>query len=163
MSALVRDVDRVFRNAKIQLPTECGQIDFEFMENFVAELETYSLATGLKDYILTAEEEKALSDFNSLEWKEFDITEIFTVKNTADILSSDIVENSGTTPYLYASAENNGVSSYINYNKQYLEEGNGIFIGGKTFVVSYQENDFYSNDSHNLALYTEDSIREKAL
>jgi hypothetical protein len=29
----------------------------------------------------------------------------------------------------------------------------GFFIGGKTFVVTYQEKDFYSNDSHNLALY----------
>lgn len=157
------------KTKSVQLPVKCGQIDFEFMENFVAELESrrvaelesYLLATGLKDYILTAEEEKALNDFNNLEWKEFDITEIFTVKNTANILSSDIVENSGTTPYLCASAENNGVSTYISYNKQYLEEGNCIFIGGKTFVVSYQEKDFYSNDSHNLALYLEDSIREK--
>ncbi len=33
-----------------------------------------------------------------------------------------------------------------------IEKGNCIFIGGKTFVVSYQENDFYSNDSHNLVL-----------
>lgn len=157
------------KNIKIQLPIKCGQIDFEFMENFVAELESrrvaelesYLLATGLKDYVLTAEEEKALDDFKRLEWKEFDITEIFTVKNTANILSSDIVENSGATPYLCASAENNGVSSYITYNQQYLEEGNCIFIGGKTFVVSYQEKDFYSNDSHNLALYLENSIREK--
>ena len=159
------------KNITIKLPVKCGQIDFEFMENFVAELESrrvaelesYLLATGLKDYILTAEEEKALNDFNSIEWKEFDITEIFTVKNTANILSSDIIENSGATPYLCASAENNGVSSYISYNKQYLEEGNCIFIGGKTFVVSYQEKDFYSNDSHNLALYLENSLREKAI
>lgn len=133
------------------------------MEDFVAELNNYLLVTGLKDYVLTAEEEKALNDFNSLEWKEFDITKVFIVKNTANILSSDIVENSGTTPYLCASAENNGVSSYITYNKQYLEEGNCIFIGGKTFVVSYQEKDFYSNDSHNLALYLENSMREKAI
>lgn len=52
-----------------------------------------------------------------------------------------------------ASAENNSISSYISYDKNYLEKGNCIFIGGKTFVVSYQEKDFYSNDSHNLCLY----------
>ena len=56
-----------------------------------------------------------------------------------------------------ASAENNAVSSYISYNADFLEEGNCIFIGGKTFVVSYQENDFFSNDSHNLVLYLKDS------
>lgn len=38
-----------------------------------------------------------------------------------------------------------------------IEEGNCIFIGGKTFVVTYQEKDFFSNDSHNLALYLKDS------
>lgn len=162
----------IIKSQKIILPqTVDGNIDFNFMEEFVAELEArrvaeleaYLLATGLKDYTLTEAEEKVLSEFNSIEWKKFDITEIFTVKNTANILSSDIVENSGTTPYLCASAENNGVSAYISYNKQYLEEGNCIFIGGKTFVVSYQKKDFYSNDSHNLALYLNNSIREKSI
>lgn len=52
-----------------------------------------------------------------------------------------------------ASAENNAVSSYISYDVKYLDKGNCVFIGGKTFVVTYQEKDFYSNDSHNLVLY----------
>ena len=52
-----------------------------------------------------------------------------------------------------ASAGNNAVSSYISYDEKYLEKGNCIFIGGKTFVITYQEKDFYSNDSHNLVLY----------
>lgn len=34
-----------------------------------------------------------------------------------------------------------------------LDKCKKITIGGKTFVVSYQEKDFFSNDSHNLALY----------
>ena len=37
-----------------------------------------------------------------------------------------------------------------------MDEGNCVFIGGKTFVVTYQENNFYSNDSHNLSLYLKD-------
>lgn len=81
---------------------------------------------------------------------------VFKVKNTHCILSSEIVPGSGTTPYLCASAENNAVSSYIDYKLDLIEDGNCIFIGGKTFVVSYQEKDFYSNDSHNLALYLRD-------
>jgi hypothetical protein len=88
-----------------------------------------------------------------VEWGEFNIIDIFDVKNTRNILSRDIIENSGETPYLCASAENNAVSSYISYDEKFLEKGNCIFIGGKTFVVSYQEKDFYSNDSHNLVLY----------
>ena len=70
-----------------------------------------------------------------------------------------MAENSGDTPYLCASAENNAVSSHIAYDAKLIEPGNCVFIGGKTFVVTYQERDFYSNDSHNLALYLKDSQR----
>ncbi len=42
-----------------------------------------------------------------------------------------------------------------------IEDGNCIFIGGKTFVVTYQEKDFFSNDSHNLALYLKDSNKRR--
>lgn len=64
-------------------------------------------------------------------------------------------------PYLCASSENNAVGTYIDYDKKYLEKGNCIFIGGKTFVVTYQEEDFYSNDSHNLALYLKEGTKSK--
>lgn len=149
-------------NHRIQLPiTSTGEIDFDFMESFISELEeeriselnAYLEVTGLKDYTLTPEEKIALEDFSSLTWEEFNVVDLFRVKNTHNILSSEIIENSGEVPYLCASAENNAVSSYIKYNEDFLDEGNCIFIGGKTFVVSYQENDFFSNDSHNLALY----------
>ena len=58
---------------------------------------------------------------------------------------------------------NNGVSSYISYKTDLIEKGNCIFIGGKTFVVSYQKDDFYSNDSHNLALYLKTEKRSKSI
>ena len=67
--------------------------------------------------------------------------------------------DSGKTPYLCASSENNAVSSYVSYDERYIDKGNCVFIGGKTFVVSYQSQDFFSNDSHNLALYLKDSKR----
>ena len=181
LSVLVRNVDETFNNLQIQLPLKeksldfsnpCDNIkniDFDFMESFIRELEeerireleeerirelnAYLLATGLKDYALSSEEEKALEAFRTVQWGEFELPEIFDIKNTHNILSSEIVAESGTTPYLCASAENNGVSSYISYKNELLENGNCIFIGGKTFVVSYQKDNFYSNDSHNLALY----------
>ena len=98
---------------------------------------------------------------NEVKWGEFKITDIFDVKNTHNILSNEIVENSGNVPYLCASAEKNGVSTYISYNDDLIDKGNCIFIGGKTFVVTYQENDFFSNDSHNLALYLKFSEKRK--
>ncbi len=151
-------------------------IDFHFMETFIAELEqcrlaelqAYLKATGLENTTLSNDEENALNVFNNsgggggntpcgLTWQSFKIVDIFEVKNTRNILARDVVKDSGTTPYLCASKENNAVNSYINYNADFLDKGNCIFIGGKTFVVTYQQKDFYSNDSHNLALYLKDT------
>jgi len=99
---------------------------------------------------------------SAVKWGEFRLTDIFVVKNTSNLLASDIIAGSGETPYLCASSENNAVSSYIKYDKEHLEKGNCIFIGGKTFVVTYQSKDFYSNDSHNLALYLKKGTPSKA-
>ena len=160
-NVLVRDFEQVFNNTKIQLPIKHGEIDFTIMEEFIAELEAqriaeleaYLSAAGLKNFELTLEEEQVLSNFAMMEFESFKVVDVFQVKNSGNILSRDIVENSGQTPYLCASSENNAVSSYISFNEALIDKGNCVFIGGKTFVVSYQEKDFYSNDSHNLILY----------
>lgn len=167
LSVLVRDVDTVFRNKTCLLPTHNGEIDFKFMEKFIAELNAARLAelnayltiTGLKDYTLTPEEEQAIKDFEtgSVKWGEFDVIKVFDVRNAGNILANEIVKGSGSTPYLCASRENNAVSSYISHREELINEGNCIFIGGKTFVVTYQECDFFSNDSHNLTLRLNDS------
>jgi len=132
------------------------------MENFIedleaeriAKLEAYLEASGLKDYHLTDDEKLVLDAFErgEIDFSEFNVIDIFDVKNTGNILSRDIIKDSGKVPYLCASSENNAVSSYISYDNEYLDKGDCVFIGGKTFVVSYQEEDFFSNDSHNLIL-----------
>ncbi|MGL2662393.1 restriction endonuclease subunit S [Helicobacter pylori] len=169
------------KNDKVILPLKptanaqtLKDIDFNFMEKFIAELEqcrlaelqAYLKAAGLENTTLSSDEQNALNVFNNsiggntpcgLTWQSFKIVDIFEVKNTRNILARDVVKDSGTTPYLCASKENNAVNSYINYNADFLDKGNCIFIGGKTFVVTYQQKDFYSNDSHNLALYLKDT------
>ncbi|MCI5698636.1 MAG: restriction endonuclease subunit S [Clostridiales bacterium] len=164
LNVLVRDVDTTFSNAYIQLPTKNGEIDFKFMDAYISELEeeriselaAYLKVSGLDNYELSIEEKKALETMKLIKWEEKDVTGqngIFNVKNTKNILSNEITPNSGNIPYLCASADNNSVSSYIEHKEGLKDKGNCIFIGGKTFVISYQENDFFSNDSHNLALY----------
>jgi len=148
-----------------------GKIDFDFMESFITELEQeriskldiYLEASGLKDYDLTDEEQKVLDNFEESKFEEFDLIKEFKVKNAGNILSRDIIKDSGKIPYLCASAENNAVSSYISYDEKYLDTGNCVFIGGKTFVVTYQENDFYSNDTHNLILYSKNMNKRNKL
>lgn len=157
------------KNHIVKLPLLNNNIDFDFMESFISELEkqhiselsdylkesglAYLKASGLNDYVLTPKEHKAIEDYENVKFQDYNITQIFDIKNTKNILSRDVVLDSGHTPYLCASAENNSVCSYIEYDKNLIDKGNCIFIGGKTFVVSYQDKDFYSNDSHNLVLY----------
>lgn len=156
---------KVAKNCILSLPiTPENKIDFDFMEAFIRELEeerirelaAYLKVSGFDNYKLSKCESFALAHFNELKWKEFNLIDIFDVKNTHNILSNEIKKDSGSVPYLCASSVNNGVSSYISYKEELVEKGNCIFIGGKTFVVSYQEKDFFSNDSHNLALYVKD-------
>ena len=161
----------VVKNKYIQLPIKNNKIDFEFMESFIAKieaermkkLEDYLSASGLKNYALTNEEKQVLKDFEILKFEDFNVIDIFDVKNSRNILSRDIIAGSGKIPYLCASSENNSVSSYISYDEKHLDKGNCVFIGGKTFVVTYQEKDFYSNDSHNLILSLKDEEKKNKL
>lgn len=93
---------------------------------------------------------------NSNNWKEFQLTKIFRMKNTKSIVQKDIVPDSGETPYVTAQGGNNGVMTYVSVPGEWLEEGNCIMIGGKTMTFSYQPKAFCSNDSHNIALYAKD-------
>lgn len=92
-------------------------------------------------------------------YKEFLITDIFNVCNTHNILSSEVRLGSGKIPYLTAGESNNSIAGYIDYNPSLIEKGNVVFIGGKTMTVTYQENDFFSNDSHNLILTPKPGIK----
>jgi hypothetical protein len=64
------------KNTVISLPIKNGKIDFEFMEKFITDLEAEKIAildsqlsvSGLKDYTLTIGEEKALKNFESINW-----------------------------------------------------------------------------------------------
>jgi len=163
---LIRDFEKTFSNLKIELPIgDDNQIDFSYMEDYIRglektrlrALETYFNTKGLSEHELTDVEKKLAV---KAKYKTYNIIDIFDVKNTQSIMSRDVIENSGTTPYLTAGAINNAVGSYIQYDERCIDKGNCIFIGGKTFVVTYQENDFYSNDSHNLALYLKEDNKK---
>lgn len=119
------------KDYKIQLPTKSGEIDFEFMDKFIAELEAKRLAeleaylttTGLKDYTLTNEEKKVLEDFESkkFEWKKFRIGELFEKVKTkklpfkADELTKEPTEKY-MLPCLTSSFKNQGLNYFAPKN-----------------------------------------------
>ena len=144
----------------IALPiNKFGSIDFKYIEElieglqkeYIYKLEAYIQAAGLGERSLTSKERKAIQEGNSHS-KSVRIVDFFTVTNSHNILKSDVVFDSGKTPYVTASEGNNSVVSYIDYKEDMKETGNSIMIGGKTLVITYQPTAFFSNDSHNLVL-----------
>ena len=77
LSVLVRDVNKTFLDLNIFLPTKNGEIDFDFMESFIAELDAYLTVADLKDYELSLEEEKVLKDLGKYDWQEFKMGDLF--------------------------------------------------------------------------------------
>ena len=158
-SAYIYPILPEVKNITIKLPVKFGQIDFEFMENFVAALESrrvaelnnYLLATGLKDYVLTAEEEKALNDFNNLEWKEFNLEKLFGKATRGKRLKSDdrII---GTLPFVTAGEADEGISDFIG-NKVEVFESNTTTID--MFGSAKYRNYRYGADDHVAVVHTE--------
>lgn len=158
----------IIANQKIQLPLKenalafsnpCDNIkniDFDFMESFIRELEeerirelnAYLLATGLKDYALSAEEEKALEAFKTVQWGEFEIGKVFDVltsKKRFDANKIEVLDN-GKYPYVVRTALNNGIKGYLNESKEYLNDGNSISFGQDTATMFYQEHPYFTGD-----------------
>lgn len=160
ISAYVYPTLEEVKRIKVEFPqTGNGEIDFDFMENFVAELEarrvaeleSYLLATGLKDYVLTAEEEKSLSDFNNLEWKEFNLEKLFGKATRGKRLKSDdrII---GTLPFVTAGEADEGISDFIG-NKVEIFESNTTTID--MFGSAKYRNYRYGADDHVAVVHTE--------
>ncbi len=141
---------------KIQLPTKNGEIDFEFMESFVsqleaqhiAKLEAYLKVTGLKDYELTKDEKLVLDELDNIEYKEFklgDLFEVNTYKKRFDANKITVLEN-GKYPYVVRMSANNGQKGYILEDENYLNDGNTLSFGQDTATVFYQEKPYFTGD-----------------
>lgn len=104
------------------------------------------MRSRLKDQVMQ------MGKMDTKEWKLYRICDIFYIKNAHSILWKDVEPESGPYPYVTASESNNSVVTRISYDMSHAEEANTIMIGGKTLVVTFQEEPYFSNDSHNLVL-----------
>ncbi|MGB3751845.1 MAG: restriction endonuclease subunit S [Arcobacteraceae bacterium] len=141
------------KNTLITLPIKNRKIDFEFMENFITELEkermtkleTYLSVSGLKDYILTKEEEQVLKDFEMglIEFGEFTFENVFNKIVQGRRLTKDD-QISGDIPFIMAGRGNTGVVNYIsNPVASFPRNSITIDIFGNTF---YRNFDFGAGD-----------------
>lgn len=158
---------KIIERQKIQLPTKNGKIDFEFMENFIAELEAeriaeleaYLLATGLKDYTLTAEEQKALDDFEKLKWENFNLKKLFGKSTRGKRLKSED-RISGALPFVTAGETDEGISSFIGNDVTVFSENTStIDMFGSAKYRHYK----YGGDDHIAVVHTENLPKQASI
>ncbi|MCR4699540.1 MAG: restriction endonuclease subunit S [Bacteroidaceae bacterium] len=110
----------------IHLPqTNDGEIDFDFMESFIREIEeknmrklsAYLATTGLSDYTLTNAERSALKSFDDMQWEEFRMGNLFDRVGTkklpykaGELPKEPVAEY--TLPCLTSSFNNQGLNYY---------------------------------------------------
>lgn len=156
LSVLVRNIDETFRNLFLSLPiTAEGEIDFDFMESFIRELEeerirelaAYLKVSGFDNYELSKSESEALAHFNELKWKEFKVGELFEILSYKKRFDANKVRLSQTGhPYIVRTALNNGMKGYLNEDEKYLNDGNTISFGQDTATMFYQEKPYFTGD-----------------
>ena len=145
----------IIENQKLTLPTQNGEIDFAFMENFIAELEAERIAeleaylkvTGLGDYILTEEERAVLEAFRNgkiswggvklpngqevtnIEWKMFRMEDVleWQPQKEIDPLKLDKLKdkNQKLYPFYGQATLNNGIISYNQLVEEVLNNKEG--------------------------------------
>lgn len=101
---------------QIQLPTKNGEIDFEFMESFIAELEAERIAeleaylqtTGLKNCNLTEKEFNTLNRIKYIKWGEYQLGDLFESFNGNFDIKKNHINGNGEY-VITAGLTNNGI------------------------------------------------------
>lgn len=147
----------VIENQTITLPvTDNNEIDFDFMESFIRELEeerirelsAYLTVSGLSDATLTEREKLALQNFDTLEWQEFRMGDLFDRVSTAklpykaaDLPKEATAEN--PLPCLTSSFMNQGLNYYApKENATVLKHMISIPSNSDIYRAYYQSHDF---------------------
>ncbi len=177
LSVLVRDIDKTFREQKIQLPLKptantqtFDDIDFDFMEKFIAELEqcrlaeleAYLKATGLSNTTLSSDEQNALNLFNGknsrggntpcgLTWQSFKLGDLFEVLSSKKIYHANTIKIHDTQiensyPYVVRAATNNGIKGFIIDDPTFANEKNTLSFAQDTFTVFYQKQPYFTGN-----------------
>lgn len=128
------------------------RLNLDFMEKFVAELEAYLSAAGLKDYTLTADEERAFADFGQQQWRRFNLHTLFGKATRGKRLKSDD-RISGCLPFVTAGEADTGISAFIG-NPVHRFKANTVTID--MFGSAKYRNYEYGADDHVAVVHTDE-------
>ena len=152
---------------KIQLPIKEGKIDFDFMESFIAELEAqrvaelevqrvaelsaYLTVSEFDNYELSVAELKALQEYQSINWKSFNLEKLFGKSTRGKRLrSTDRIV--GKLPFVTAGEASEGISAHIgNKVEVFNENTTTIDMFGSAKYRNYK----YGADDHIAVVHTD--------
>ena len=149
----------VVKDKNIQLPQKDGKIDFDFMDSFIAELEAeriaelsaYLTVSGLDNYDLSKEEEKALKAYSTYNWGAFNLKALYGKSTRGKRLKSED-RIPGTLPFVTAGEAEEGVSAFIGNDVEVFEKNTTtIDMFGSAKYRNYR----YGGDDHVAIVHTE--------
>ena len=157
----------IAKECKFLLPTKENKIDFDFIEEFIAELEERSVAeleersvaeleawlraAGFENYNLTEGEQIALKEIDKLEYQIFNVKELFGKSTRGKRLkSADRV--TGSLPFVTAGETDEGISAFIG-NRITIFPANTTTID--MFGSAKYRNYEYGADDHIAVVHTQ--------
>ncbi|HHF6331128.1 TPA: restriction endonuclease subunit S [Haemophilus influenzae] len=157
----------ILNNTIFTLPFIKNEIAFTYMDNFITELQAerlqelqgYLQVTGLSNYTLTEEEQRAIDDLDNIKWGTFNIEKLFGKATRGKRLkSADRI--SGDLPFVTAGENDTGISAFIG-NDVEIFKANTITIDmfGSAKYRNYQ----YGADDHIAVVHCDKLAKESVL
>ena len=122
------------KRQKIMLPVTDGEINYEYMENFIKNIEKKQFKNVLKylgKYICIM-----YNHFDNVDWKEFFLDEICNINSGVRLTKANM--NEGKTPFIGATDSNNGITNFVsNTNKSLDKNVLGVNYNGSVVENFY--------------------------
>ena len=151
---------RLSRTKALLPVTSTGQIDYDFMEEYIKEVEEQKLEEyrefAAKRLNECKENAQSVEQLDEKEWKPFEISLLFKKFEQGKSKGlNHLDENNGTLPYLGATNRNNGILTFIKDCESMKQKGNCIgFIrngqGSVGFAI-YKAEKFVSTSDNTFA------------
>ncbi len=147
---------------KIKVPYKNNKIDFEFIENYISELEeeriseltAYLKVSGLDNTQLSSSEECSLHKMNDgISTANFKIGDLFAVNSSKKKFNANSIKFGGKYPYVARGSNNNGIRDFITEAEEFLNDQNTISFGQDTATIFYQEKPYFTGDKIKILTY----------
>ena len=156
---------KLLQNVTLSLPVkESEEIDFDYMQEYIKELEQYLVVTGLNDYELTDEDkeiletklnngEGSLTSGNGYlkEARMFRVGDLFEVEGTKSLDAGTLEFKTNGINFVGRTDENNGIQGKIDKQSFEPNDANTLTatVIGNYKYVKYQEEPYYCSQNVN--------------